>query len=59
MIVMKIVLGKNVKVHVDHASANQVRITKVEDSHSRNKTTNSVTIRCYTVPELDSMKGRK
>lgn len=56
---MKIVLGKNVKVHVDHSSANQVRITKVEDSHSRNKTTNSVTIRCYTVPELDSMKGRK
>lgn len=58
MKVMKIVLGKNVKVHVDHASANQVRITKVEDNHSRNKTS-SVTIRCYTVPELDSMKGRK
>ena len=55
---MKIVLGKNVKVHVDHASANQVRITKVGDSHSRNKTS-SVTIRRYTVPELDSMKGRK
>ena len=55
---MKKIIDRNIKFHICKSSPKKVMIERVKDKHNR-KTENLVIIRCYSISEIESMKGHK
>lgn len=55
---MKKIIDRNIKFHICKSTPNKVMIERVKVNHNR-VTENKVIIRCYSVSEIESMKGHK